>query len=339
MKLPKIRRLPSGMYHIQLRLDGESISITESTKAKCEAEARYIKSQHKVGKRKKPVGADMTLKQAIDAYIQSRDGILSPSTISGYEAIRETRFKTVMNKQLKDITDWQAVCNDEARICSAKTLKNAWGLIGSVLRYHKLDVPKPALPQVVKKEIPWLEPEQIGTFLDAIKDDRCEIQALLALHGLRRSEMQAIDWSKIDFDKGHIVVSGAVITDRKNHLIKKDTNKNVSSQRIVPLMIPRLTTILKEASATDRVIADCHPHTVWERINKACKRSNLPLVGVQGLRHSFASLCYHLGLSERETMDLGGWDDANTMRKIYIHLARRDKQKAAAKLKDFYVQC
>jgi len=337
MKIPKARRLPSGMYNIQLRLDGESISITESTKAKCEAEARYIKSQHKAGKRKKPVGADMTLKQAIDAYIQSRDNLLSPSTIRGYDAILNNRFQNLMDKRLADI-NWQEACNNETvaikkkkcepaetKKISGKYLKNTWGLVSSVLKYHKLEVPTVSLPQVAKKNKAWIEPSDIHKFLDAVKGNEYEFQIILALHGLRNSEILKVDESKIQ--NGFITVSGAVVCDKDGKFVDKETNKNRSSQRIVPVLIPRLNEV-------ERI--PCHPNTIRVNINRICKKIGLPEVGTHGLRRSFASLCYHLGLSERETMELGGWSDANTMREIYIHLAQKDKEKASKKLANFF---
>ena len=59
-------------------------------------------------------------------------------------------------------------------------------------------------------------------------------------------------------------------------------------------------------------------------------------MGVHGLRHSFASLAFHLGLTEQETMELGGWSDYNTMRKIYTHLAAADRLKSQNKMAAFF---
>ena len=44
MKLPTIRQLPSGSWFCQLRLDGQSISITETTRERCEAKAMAYKT-------------------------------------------------------------------------------------------------------------------------------------------------------------------------------------------------------------------------------------------------------------------------------------------------------
>ena len=100
MTVPKARKLSSGKWFIQLRLGGESVSVTGETEKKCVAEARQIKAEHLAGKRVASVADDTTLRQAIDAYIKSRDNILSPSTLVGYDKIRDHRFKGVMDGQL-----------------------------------------------------------------------------------------------------------------------------------------------------------------------------------------------------------------------------------------------
>ena len=49
-----------------------------------------------------------------------------------------------------------------------------------------------------------------------------------------------------------------------------------------------------------------------------------------------ASFAYHLGMSERETMEIGGWSDPQTMHKIYTHLAAADRVKAENRMAEFY---
>jgi len=329
MVIPKARKLKSGTWFIQLRINGESVPVSATTKKECEDNARHIKSEHKAGKRKKPL-QDMTLREAIDRYIDSRDNVLSPATIRGYDSIRKNRFTNYMNISINRI-DWQKMVNEESKIVSAKTIKNAWGLVSSALSYSELEASTLALPQVVRADKPWLEPEQILPFIKAVEGNRYERQILLALHGLRLSEILAIDSSKINLKKEHITVSGSVVRGRSG-MANKPTNKNTSSNRIVPIMIPRLKELFAQGDVTK-----CDLNTIRENINRVCEKSGLPRVGTHGLRRSFASLCYHLKLSERETMELGGWSDAQTMRDIYIYLAQRDRQNAHSKLKYFYL--
>jgi hypothetical protein len=49
MKTPKPRKLPSGSWFIQLRLDGESVPITASTERECVRKAQLIKAENLPG--------------------------------------------------------------------------------------------------------------------------------------------------------------------------------------------------------------------------------------------------------------------------------------------------
>ena len=79
-----------------------------------------------------------------------------------------------------------------------------------------------------------------------------------------------------------------------------------------------------------------HPNTLREQINSVCKKADLPLVGVHGLRHSFASLAYHLGWSEQTVKVEGGWSNVQTVNNIYTHLAAQDKNDDIDRMRAFY---
>ena len=76
--------------------------------------------------------------------------------------------------------------------------------------------------------------------------------------------------------------------------------------------------------------------TLYGSINGLCEAVGLPLVGVHGLRHSFASLAYHLKWSEATTMYEGGWSDQTVVHRIYTHLANQDANKDVKKMQKFY---
>ena len=336
MKIPKAKKLPSGSWFIRLRLGGEEICITEATEKAAIRQATLIKAEHRAGVRQARTKDERTVRQVIDAYIDSRRGVLSPSTINGYAAIARTRFQSIMSLPAANVKDWQKVVSDEAKLCAAKTLKNAWGFLASCLNAAKINVPDVRLPQIVRKDRPWLDYEQVLAFLDAVRGKSFEIPALLGLHGLRRSEIYAMRWSDIDLQKNLLHVRGAVVLGEDQKPVLKDTNKNVSSRRDIPIMIPRLHDLLKNASKDSPSVVQTNLTTLYAQVNTVCRRADLPEVGVHGLRHSFASLCYHVGLGEVETMQLGGWADPGTMRKIYRHLADQDRDKAAERLAAFF---
>ena len=284
MKVPKARKLPSGAWFIQLRLGGESYPVTARTEKECTRQAELLKARHRAEGRL-VVRCELTLRQAVDKYIDKRRNVLSPSTVRSYCIIRDNRFATVMDRPLKSNMDWQAVCNDEAVTCAAKTLKNAWGMIASVLREQGVSVPNVTLPLVMQKDKAFLDAEQIPVFIEAIKGADCEVPALLALHGLRRSEIWAEP--EIDFRAGVIRVRGAVVPDESNKLVKKKENKNASSRRDVPIMIPELREAIEARRKKGKPLFDIMPGTAKYHIDKICEGAGLPSVGLHGLRHPY----------------------------------------------------
>lgn len=336
MKVPEPIKLPSGTWFIRMRLNGQNVTVNARTKRECSNKAALIKSEYKAGKRKIERSEDgPTLDKVLTDYIRKREAVLSPSTVRGYNAIKNTRFLSVMEEPIDKI-DWQAAVNDEAKAgASPKSIKNAVGLVRSALREtgREMSVRLPA-PKPHEKQ--WLTSEQIPAFLAAIKDKPGEIGALLALSSLRRSEIYGLDWQDIDLDNKVIHVRSSVVLGDDAKPVKRDQNKTASSTRDVPIFLPRLQTALEAAQMDDGPVVGGNIGTLRKRITAACKAADLPDVGVHGLRHSFASLCYSLGVSELGAMQIGGWSDYQTMRKIYTHISEKERKASADKLQDFF---
>lgn len=336
MKTPKPRRLPSGSWFIQLRLGGESIPVTAGTEREATRQAALIKAEYQAGKRA-AAASPRTLEQAMTAYIDSRANVLSPSTVHGYRTIIKTRFLAWSSRPVSRI-DFQKMVNEEAKLCGPKTLRNAFGLVAAAVEAEGLPRPAVSLPQLGKADHAFLQPEQIQVLVREIRENVHELPILLGLHGLRRSEIFGLRWADIDTKCGLIHVRGAAVLG-EDGMVHKKSNKNASSRRDVPILIPRLSELAdarKRASKPEEYIYTSNPNNLYATVNAACRRASLPEVGVHGLRHSFASLCYHLGVNELTCMQLGGWSDYNTMRKIYTHLSESDRASQTAALTAFF---
>lgn len=328
IKIPEPRLLPSGKWHIYLR--AEKTPVTANTPEECRATARAIR-MGLTDAAKQP--DKITLNEAIEKHLASKSNVLSPSTMRGYRIIQRNRFKPYMNQSIGSV-NWQRAVNEEAKTCSAKTLKNAWGFVSGILQSYNIPLLNIHLPQVVPKELPFLQPDQIPVFLTAIKNTRVETAALLALHSLRMSEIMALTWDDIDLNNNLIYVRGAIVPDENNRLVSKEANKNESSRRMVPIFIPRLREVLLMHSGYAPVTLK--NQSVYSDINSICAENNLPLIGVHGLRRSFASLAYSLNLNELTTMKIGGWANNSTMRKIYTKLADKDYSSGIEALHSFF---
>lgn len=335
MKVPEPRKMTSGNWFIQLRLGGQSIPVTATTKKECIRQAELIKAEHRAGKKiaaKRP--AELTLKEACERYIETYSKTLSPSTIRGYTIYKNSRFLAYQESKLGDI-NWQRMIDDELAVKSEKTVKNGWGLVHAALEHAGWPIPNVKLAKAPINEIAFLQPDEILKFCADIKGRSYEIAALLELHGLRLSEVRGLTWDNIDLARERIIVKGAKVRSVDGEVIKK-TNKNETSTREVPILIPQLKEALQAQGSQTGLVVKTQPNALLDDVKRACNRAGITEVTNHGLRHSFASLCYYLGIPERQTMQWGGWKDYTTMHKIYIRLAAVAETEAKKKMVSFF---
>lgn len=334
MKIPKARQLPSGAWFCRVRIDGKDVSITRPTEKEAIAEAMAVKAGIKEAAKK---SVKRTLKQSIDNYIEARENILSPATIRGYKIIRDNRFQSMMHRDVHAVTQeqWQRAVNQEAKFVKSKTLTNSWRFIASVIFEETGKRFTIRLPQIVPADRPWLTPEQIPTFVDAVKGSSVEIPALLALSSLRCSEILNLRWKDIDLKAGSLCVNGAAVFDSDGNLVRKAETKNKTSRRTVPL-IPPLKEALEKKEHHGEYVTKMTANGIYKAVNRICEGAGLPLVGIHGLRHSFASLAYHLNIPEKVAMEVGGWADNQTMHKIYTHISQKAISEHAAAFTNFF---
>lgn len=334
MKIPEPTQKPNGKWLVQVQIDGRRVSKTFDSRSDAVFWASGIKTEKVHAENKK---RSETLSEAIDRYIERREFALSALTIRGYRTIQKNRFKSVMGKRIEAVNDWQYVVNQEAKLCSAKTLKNAYGFIRSVVEESTgKKIPECKLPQQVKSDKEFLTPEQIPAFVDAVAETRYAVPLLLALSSLRISEISALRWEDIPQNPKFIKVRGAVVLNENNEWVRKNANKNESSARNVPILIPQLKAALERDRKDRGQVLDITQNSLRTALKRICAANNLPDMTVHGLRHSFASLAYHLQIPERITMEIGGWSDQNTMRKIYTHIAQTDIKRYQNALAEFY---
>lgn len=339
MKVPKARELSSGTWFIQLRLGGESIPITGRTEPECISKAQFVKARYLLEREPSNVPQELTLGQMLDNYIKKKKVSASPSTIRGYSIIRRNRLQDYMDKPIKSIKNWQALYDSEADDYSAKTMFNEWSLIRSAYKYATgKDFPHIEEKPLVKKEHEFLEPDEIKKYVASVVGTKAAIPALLALHSLRASELADLEWKDIDFEKETIFINGSAVFDENNKLIHKETNKTKLSRRYVPFLIPELKEALLEARQEEGYVVPVMPNTVYRWLNESYIKAGVTPVGVHGLRHSFASLCYSLEMPIKITMTIGGWSNYQTVLDIYTHLDKKNVGKHVDKLKQFYAE-
>lgn len=204
-KLPTPQKLPSGMWRCQIMVDGQRISVVDEAPAVAQAKAVAMRAGL-IDKKK--TGPSMTVGQAIDRYIESKDAVLSPSTVAGYKRVRKNALQDIMPIKLSDLTQEaiQKAVNKMARIKSPKSVRNAHGLLSAVIAEYRPDmILRTTLPQKQKYDVSIPTNEDIERIMAAAKGTEMELPVLLAIWlGLRASEIRGLTWDCISGDTIHI---------------------------------------------------------------------------------------------------------------------------------------
>lgn len=325
MKIPKAEQLPSGAWRCRISVDGVSRSITKPTEKEAIAEAMAIKAGMKFENKVE----NITLTRAIDRYIEDRLSILSPSTVRGYRTLQANRFQSIMEMPVAKITTQavQRAVNADARTVSPKTLKNALGLISGVLGYYGIEIGKLTLPEQQKQEKQIYTQEQLRILLDAIRGTDIEIAVLLAAWlGLRRSEIMALRWDAVDFEKGTIRISEAEVPNENNKLVVKGT-KTASSRRVLNCPQYILDILQREEKDRERIVR-IKAETVRVHLVKVCEKAGIPYIGLHALRHQNASTMLLLNVPDKYVMERGGWSNTATPKSIYQHTMAEGRTEA-----------
>ena len=135
-KLPTPQLLPSGQYRCQVMVDGKRVSVVDGDPDVAQAKAVALKNGL-LHEAKRP--ESLTVGEAIDRYIESKDSVLSPSTIYGYKKLRKNTMQGIMKTTLSALTQEkvQREMNSMSRTLSPKTVRNAHGLLSAALaEYH-----------------------------------------------------------------------------------------------------------------------------------------------------------------------------------------------------------
>ena len=336
IRLPKIKQLPSGAWHTRVLIENRRVSITKDTYDECVAEYLALKNGL-VEAREKKGGKDITLEEAVKSYIASKEGFLSPSTIAGYEKFKRNMLLGMMKRNIFTVSNdqWQAAIRQEHKAGkSPKYIKNGWMFFSACIVAAGAPRPEVMLYPTEHNERAYLTPDEIDKFVEAIKGHRFEIPYLMCLSSLRRSEMIAMDWANVDLENKVMHVRGAIVRGT-NGLVEKPQTKTEKSRRSVPIIPPLLEALKQQEPKTGKVVkSSAEPIRI--KLKSVCTSAGVTVVDLHGLRHSFASLAYHLRIPEMIAAEIGGWNDLSTMHKIYTHLAQKDIAKRSQEFCDWF---
>lgn len=316
--MPTAKKLPSGSWRVQVysHRDGSGKrhyeSFTAPTKKAAELQALEWSNQ---SDRKKQ--SQITVGEAIEGYIRAKRGVLSPSTIRGYERMYRNNYGSLLSKSIKKLTteELQIFVSDLAGSMSSKSVSNIYGLLSSSLSFYMPDkVFRVTLPQRIRKKTTAPSNEDIQQLFNAAASEMKKCIALAAFGSLRRGEIAALTFS--DLQDGVLSVTKDIIQDKDNKWILKEIPKSQASIREVALP-DRVVELLGSGNPDDKIVKYANPSSISKCFIKLRDKIGVS-IRFHDLRHYFASIGAVLGVPDNYLSDFGGWRrGSSVMKEVY----------------------
>ena len=260
------------------------------------------------------------MEAAEDGRIRNRSGDrYKPSTLRGYEqALREYVYPTLGGAKLQNIRpgDVQRLADTlVGRGLKPSTVRNALLPLRAIcrrsLRQGDLRV-NPTIgleiPAVRNRRRRVVTPAEAQTLIQAAPAEDQALWATAFYAGLRRGELQALQWSDVDLARGVIRVERS--WDQKQGVIPP---KSAAGQRRVPIAaVLRDYLVARRMSAPQALVfargdgTPFSPATISQRAARAWNRAVLHGVTLHECRHTFATLMIAAGVNAKSTPDVHG---------------------------------
>ena len=332
--MAKAVKLPSGNWNVKVFVgyddNGKKIrkSFTAATRWEVERQAaEYLESRND----KKPT---ITVGEAIDSYIASKENVLAPSTIRGYKTVRRNRLPSIM---LLDITEvnsinMQFAINEDARKVEWKSINEAKNLIVAACRMYgvKLDlsVTLPAKKRKIKK-LPTAE-----QVIKAIKGSDVELPCMLSIWlSLRVSEVRGLQFR--DIENNVVTVCRSRICLNSKDTIRENNKTFYSTRQLtIPSYIQGLIDKVKHDKDTDFIV-DMDYQTLCRHFKKQLALYGLSM-NFHDLRHLNASVMLMLGVPDKYAMERGGWSTNHTLKSVYQHTFSDERKAVDTKIDNYF---
>ncbi len=336
MKVPEPRKLKSGTWFIQLRLNGVSVPVTGRTSKECRDAAALIKSEHRAGK-KIYRRSEKTLRQAAREYIDRRKGRVSPTTIEGYEKVLRNYFQNILDLPLGKIT-WEVFDAELSRECNRKsnrgkpfapkTIKGAFEFYNGILKENNITFDKGfVLPEIKPTPIQLPSAEEV---YNAVKGSPIELSCLLAMWlTMTISEIRGLTKSKSIY-KGQISIMETVV-DVDGKPVRKAGGKEVKRSRTQD--IPPYIQSLIDAVDGD-VICPLSSKATNKRLQILLEEAGVKKISFHKLRHISASTMAMLNIPSNYAQEKGGWKTDQVMKQVYTHTFTDARKAADRKMDD-----
>lgn len=305
----KASKLPSGNWRVNAYRDGKRKSFT----AKHKQDAILMAAAWKNEKDPRiPHHGDLI--DAVEAYIDAKEAVLSPSTIRAYRMYARS---ITWDIPLGEITseEMQQVVNELARTKSPKTVKNIHSLMKAAVSFADPTITwKVTLPKGRIRQSTIPTDEVVKELIRKANPDLRKAILLGAMGGLRRGEICGLTYGDIIRSHNMVHIHCDVVRNIENEYVRKEIPKNATSDRYVELP-EEVIEMLGNGPQSD-VIVKMVPHSIttgFMRLTASCGVS----VRFHDLRHYSASVMHAIGVPDQYIMARHGWKSDTTLKAVY----------------------
>ena len=313
-----------------------------------------------------------TFKEIYELWYEGYQHTIKESTL----VVNSYVFKLLLDKlehiQLKKITlpFCQKIITDYSKEFSLSTLKKIKIYGGMIFDYAvKMKViysnpmkdvllPKKKVDITSNDKDLYYSKDELNHFLklvDSTNDIKLSAMfRVLAYTGIRKGELQALEWSDIDFTNNTININ-KTLSINSEHKITVQTPKSKSSIRCISID-EETKLILKRWKAKQRELFFslgtrvkknqlCFTNDITndylylnftnDKLSKICKKHKFKEIKIHGFRHTHCSLLFESGFTIQEVQDRLGHSDLKTTMSVYAHVTEKQRDNMADKFAKF----
>ena len=309
-----------------------------------------------------------TFKEIYELWYEGYQHTIKESTLVVNSYVFKLLLDKLENMQLKKITlpYCQKIITDYSKEFSLSTLKKIKIYGGMIFDYAvKMKViysnpmkdvllPKKQVDITNNDKDLYYSKDELNHFLklvDSTNDIKLSAMfRVLAYTGIRKGELQALEWSDIDFTNNTININ-KTLSINSEHKITVQTPKSKSSIRCISID-EETKLILKRWKAKQRELFFslgtrvkknqlCFTNDITndylylnftnDKLSKICKKHEFKEIKVHGFRHTHCSLLFESGITIQEVQERLGHSDLKTTMSIYAHVTEKQKEEVGKK--------
>ena len=313
-----------------------------------------------------------TFKEIYELWYEGYQHTIKESTLLVNQHIFNLLLDKMGNMQLKKITlpYCQKVINLYSKTFSLAVLKKIKIYGSMILDYAvkmKVIYTNPMKDVLLPKKNDditsddkdtYYSKEELRKFLTLVENEQdIKLTAMfrvLAYTGIRKGELQALEWSDIDFINNIITVNKtlALNTDKKVVVQtpkSKSSIRNISIDEQTANILKRWKINQKEKFIMVGIRIKKHQPCFTEEVSNSylylnfmnanlkriCKKNDFKQIKVHGFRHTHCSLLFESGFTIQEVQDRLGHSDLKTTMSIYAHVTEKQRDNMADKFAKF----